>query len=321
MGVQKIVIAGPVSAEAFLQKLALATTSAEADIDLQLGLAVPADAPHWSETKIFVSFGVPCTKADMDAAPGLEAIITPSLGYEGIDVDAAYSRGIAFANGRVSENFESVAEAAMMFMLMALYRVREAEERLAAGVIRSGPPRARMLKGKTVGIIGHGNIARALIARLQGWGAHILVANRSPIPVDAGAERCELDRLLAESDILLPLVPLTDETEGLISRSRLLAMKAGAILINLSRGAIVDEAALADAEVVAHLGTVILDVFTTEPLPLDSPLRALPDRILTNHEISHTQENLGALFQMAVANIRAAIAGTPLPTAFPGSGS
>lgn len=129
-------------------------------------------------------------------------------------------------------------------------------------------------------------------------------------------EQCDLATLLAQSDILLPLVPLTDETENLISRERLLAMKPGCILINLSRGGIVDEAALADPAVHGRLGTIGLDVFVTEPLPLDSALRELPDRILTNHEISHTQENLGALFAMAVANIRAAIAGRPLPTAF-----
>src|SRR3546814_2508448 len=103
----------------------------------------------------------------MDAAPGLKAIITPSLGFEGIDVEAAHHRGIAFANGRVAENFESVAEAAMLFMLTALYRLRDAEERLRRGEARSGPPRARMLKGKTVGIIGYGNIAKALISRSE----------------------------------------------------------------------------------------------------------------------------------------------------------
>ena len=319
MRIQKIVVAGPPSAEAFLKKLASAIVSDEVDIDLQLGLAAPADTPCWSETQIFVSFGVPCSGADMDAAPGLKAIITPSLGYEGIDVDAAQGRGIAFANGRVAENFESVAEAAMLLMLTALYRLRDAEERLRRGEARSGPPRARMLKGKTVGIIGYGNIARALIGRLAGWEVRILVSNRSKLPCSPDFAQCDLATLIAASDIVLPLVPLTPETDTLLSRSKLLAMKPGAILINLSRGAIVDEAALADPAITEHLGTIALDVFMTEPLPLDSALRDLPDHILTNHEISHTQENLGALFAMAVANIKAAIAGTPLPTAFPAS--
>ena len=319
MRIQKIVIAGPASAAAFLKKLASAILPDLAEIDLQLGLAVPTDAPSWSETTMFVTFGVPCSGDDMDAAPGLKAIITPSLGFEGLDVEAAHHRGIAFANGRVAENFESVAEAAMLFMLTALYRLRDAEERLRRGEARSGPPRARMLKGKTVGIIGYGNIAKALISRLAGWDARILVSNRSKLPSPPGVAQCDLDTLIAESDIVLPLLPLTPETDTLLSRPRLLAMKPGAILINLSRGAIVDEAALADPAITEHLGTIALDVFMTEPLPLDSALRDLPDHILTNHEISHTQENLGALFAMAVANIKAAIAGTPLPTAFPAS--
>lgn len=311
-----VLIAGPVSAQAFLEKLASAIASNEAKIDLRFGLAVPTDAPGWRETQIFVSFGVPCSSADMDAAPGLTAIVTPSLGCEGIEVDAAHSRGIAFANGRVAENFESVAEAAMLFMLTALYRVRDAEQRLHRGETRTGPPRARMLKGKTVGIIGYGNIAKALIDRLQGWETRILLSNRSKVPPSPAFEQRDLDTLLAESDIVLPLLPLTPETDKLLSRARLLAMKPGAILINLSRGAIIDEEALASPEVAAHLGTIALDVFETEPLPLGSPLRDLPDKLLTNHEISHTQENLGALVAMGVANIKAAIAGTSMPTAF-----
>jgi phosphoglycerate dehydrogenase-like enzyme len=314
---QKIVIVGPAGSRAFLERLASAIASEEAEIELHLGLSQPTDLEAWRSTNILVSFGVPCSRADMEAAPELKAIITPSLGYEGIDVEAAERRGIAFANGRVAENFESVAEAAMLFILTALYRLRDAEDRLRRGEVRSGPPRARMLKGKTVGIIGYGNIAKALIERLQGWETHILLSNRSQVPATLALEQCDLERLLAESDIVLPLLPLTPETDKLLSRSQLLAMKPGAILINLSRGAIVDEDALSDPEVVDHLGTIALDVFVNEPLAPDSPLRALPDHILTNHEISHTQENLGALFATAVANIKAAIAGTPLPTAFP----
>jgi phosphoglycerate dehydrogenase-like enzyme len=316
MDARKILICGPPSARAFLEKLASTIASSETRIDLQFGLTAPTDAPGWNETQIFVSFGVPCSEADLDAAPGLQAIITPSLGYEGIDVDAAHRRGIAFANGRVAENFESVAEAAMLFMLTCLYRLREAEERLRRGEVRTGPPKARMLKGKTVGIIGHGNIAKALIERLQGWETRILLSNRSRVPPSPAFEQCDLDTLICESDIVLPLLPLTPETENLLSRSRFLAMKPGAILINLSRGAIIDEKALADPEVASRLGAIALDVFVTEPLPLDSPLRDLPDLLLTNHEISHTQENLGAIFAMGVANIRAAIAGTAMPTAF-----
>lgn len=318
MMAQHILIGGPPSAKTFLENLGVAVGDDDAIIECRFDLNGPSDYPDWNKVTIFVAFGLPCSADDMRKAPGLRAIITPSLGYEGIDTNAAAKRGIAFANGRVAENYESVSEAAMMFMLMALYRVKEAEERAARDTPRSGPPTARMLKGKTIGIIGYGNIAQALIRRLHGWENRILVRNRSKVDCPAGVEQSGLENLLRESDIVLPLVPLTNDTEGLLSKERLLAMKPGTILLNLSRGAIIDETALCDPGVSAHLGTIVLDVFVTEPLPLDSPLRNLPDRILTNHEISHTQENLRALFDMVVANIQAAIKGRPLPTALSG---
>ncbi len=317
MATDHILIAGPPATKPFLDNLANAVRTENVVVVCRYDLTKVGDYPDWRRTTTFVTFGLACSDGDMAAAPGLRAIVTPSLGYEGIDISAATRRKISFANGRVAENFESVAEAAMLFMLMALYRIKDAEDRLDRGVLRSGPPLARMLRGKTIGIIGYGNIARALIQRLQGWDATIVVNNRSPITPTAGVEQTDLETLLNRSDIVLPLIPLTKQTEGLLSRARLLAMKPGAILVNLSRGAIANEAALVDPAVVAHLSTIALDVFVTEPLPLDSPLRKLPDRILTNHEIVHTQENLRALFDMAVANIRAAIAGAPLPTALP----
>lgn len=91
-------------------------------------------------------------------------------------------------------------------------------------------------------------------------------------------------------------------------------MKEGAILVNLSRGAIIDEGALCDPEVVARLGGIALDVFENEPLPSDSPLRGHPRAILTNHEVAHTSENLSALFATAVTNVQAAMKGSIMPT-------
>ena len=310
-----ILVAGPAAAQPFLENLVSSIDRDEHDVEFAFGVQRPMDAKSWKETEILIAFGVPCDRNDMDAAPRLLAIIVPSLGYEGIDVQHAHRRSIAFANGRVEENFESVAEAAILFILASLYRLRDAETRLRDNVSRTGPPRARMLKGKTIGIIGYGNIARALVRRLVGWDVEVRVSNRSSIALPEGIRQVALDDLLVESDILVPLVPLTDETSGLLSRERLLSMKEGAILINLSRGAIIDEAALTEDSVAGHLGPLALDVFCEEPLPIDSPLRELPDTILVNHEISHTQENLGALLAMARRNIEAALENLPMPTA------
>lgn len=310
-----VLVSGPTTAREFLQSLAAAVSQHIPDTECRYDLVRPSDYGRWHETDIWVAFAAPCDGRDMDLAPRLAAIVIPSLGYESIDVRAATERGIAVANGNVAENFESVAEAAFMFMLMTLYRVQEAQARLQTGVLRSGAPMARMLKGKTVGIIGYGNIARALELRLSGWGADLLVSTRKSIVVENSAHQCDLETLLARSDIVLPLVPLTDDTRGLLSRKRLLAMKSGAILINLSRGAVVDESALVDPVIATRMGGLAMDVFEVEPLPAHSPLRSLKSAVLTGHEIAHTRENLVSLFETALKNVLDAAAERPLETA------
>lgn len=312
---KNILFSGPSSAKVFLEQLACSLPPETANIRYCFDIVSPSEFGNWDEIDILFAYAITCSDQDMAKAPRLKAIIIPSLGFEGIDVAAATRRGIGVANGHVAENFETVAEAAILFMLMSLYQVRATEERLRRGVARSGPPVARMLKGKTIGIIGFGNIARMLVQRLAGWGAEVLVSTRTAIAPDQDAvTQCDLSTLLERSDIVLPLLPLTEDTRGMLSRTRLLSMKQGATLINLSRGAIVEEAALSDPEVIAHLGGIALDVFETEPLAMDSPLRSHPSAILTGHEIAHTQENLQALFEMAQANILAAIEGRVMPT-------
>ena len=312
----QVLICGPPAAKPFLDQVAKALGETRAAITITCDLARPADFPGWDQIEVLVVFALPCAANDLASARCLRAIVVPSLGIEGIDIEAARARGIAVANGRVTENFETVAEAAVLFMLMTLYDIHETERRLRRNESHSGPARARMLKGKTIGIIGFGNIAKALVQRLQGWGARILIHSRSSIenPFPQG-EECDLTFLLAQSDVVVPLVPLTDETHHLLSRERLLAMKSGAILVNLSRGGIIDEASLTDPLVAAHLGPVALDVFENEPLGPGSPLRDLPDAVLTGHDIAHTQENLAALFNATMANIEGAIAGKTMPTA------
>lgn len=274
-----------------------------------------SDIPGWDETYVLLLFARPLTHSEIASAPRLRAVITPSLGYDGIELDALKEFGIRFAHGRVPENYESVAEAAVLLLLAAFYRLDETRDRLRAGIGPGGPPRATMLKGKTLGIVGYGNIAKAVVARLAGWGLRIVVANRSAVEgLPSFAEQVDLDELLVVSDAVLPLVPLTPETQGLLSRTRLLAMKPGAVLVNVSRGPVVDEQALSDPRVRSHLGTIALDVFEIEPLPGDSPLRDLRDTILTNHEIAHTRENLEALLRTAVENLKAAIQGGAMPT-------
>jgi len=312
----QILIAGPTAARPFLEALGKAISRPDLEVELHFDLKRLTDYPAWADVDVVVAYSIPCSDDDMAAAPNLRAIIVPSLGYEGIDVASARRRSIAVANGRAQENFETVAEAAILFILMTLYDIHASETRLRSGLQRSGPPAARMLKGKVVGLIGYGNIAQSITARLRGWGVTVLVTGRRPLVFDDPAiEQCDLATLLEQSDIVLPLVPLAPETRHLLSKAEFLRMKQGAILVNLSRGQVIDEHALHDPEVSAHLGGIALDVFEVEPLPLDSPLLARANTILTGHEIAHTQENLRALFETAVTNIEHALAGSELPTA------
>lgn len=314
-----VLIAGPPAAGGFLNQLAAALPHDECEVSVLLGDPL-LQFPRWPEVNILVAYATTCGAAEIDSAKHLRAIVVPSLGYDGIDVDASTARGIVVANGRVTENFETVAEAAIMLMLMALYDVRAAERRLRDGVIRQGPPKARMLRGKTLGIIGFGNIAREVARRLKDWQVKLAVHTRSAIgELPYEVQQTDLDTLLTTSDIVMPLIPLTAATAHLLNRERLLSMKQGAIIVNVSRGGIIDEQALGSPDVAARLHAIALDVFEVEPLPADSLLRSLPNTILTGHEVAHTAENLTALFQKSVENIASILAGrTPDTVLNPG---
>lgn len=308
VGSPVVVIAGPATAGAFLERVRLELAESGPPVVLLTGPGALACFERWESVRVVVPFALPFAAEEMDRAPRLQAIVVPSLGYEGIDLDAATERGIIVANGAAQENFDSVAEAAVMLILMCLYDIREAERRLRDNMPRQGPSQARMLRGKTVGLIGWGNIAHALAARLASWQVQLLVHTRSAID-EGHIEQVELHELVARSDVVVPLVPLTAQTHHLLSREVLARLKPGAVLVNLSRGAVIDEAALAEPAIASRLGGIALDVFETEPLPPDSPLRRLPGAILTPHEISHTQENLAALLSLTIANVEAVLRG------------
>ncbi|MEL0252229.1 MAG: NAD(P)-dependent oxidoreductase [Novosphingobium sp.] len=311
-----VLVAGPKSAAAFLNAVAEALRSRGSSVSTLLDGSSPADWNRWPEVAVLVAFAQPCDRAMLGGASALRAIVVPSLGFEGVDVHAASRAGVVVANGRVEENVQSVAEAAIGLLLMDFYDIPAARNRMSNPSAGSSVPRTTMLRGKTLGIIGFGGIAREVALRLEAWGVQILAFSRSRITgTGRHVRQVDLDTLLSTSDIVMPLLPLTDGTRHLLDRARLLRMKEGATLINLSRGAVIDEAALSSPEVAARFRAIILDVFEIEPLPLDSALRALPNAILTPHEVARTAENMRALFDMAIANVEAVLAGRMPPTA------
>jgi phosphoglycerate dehydrogenase-like enzyme len=251
------------------------------------------------------------TRAILTNAPRLRAVISPVTGIDGIDMAAATELRIAVGNVVVPQSHESMAEATILLMLSALYDLRGSEFILRNN-LPSRTPVARMAKGRTVGMIGFGQIARAIAARLAGWEMQLQTyAPRLRSPVPDNVKRVDLEELLRSSDIVLVLASLNAETRNLLNAERLALVKKGAILVNTARGAIVDEAAMHRLAKDGHLRTIAVDVFETEPLPPDNRLRELPNAILTMHCIGHTVDTIEAQPVFARESVARVLRGEP----------
>jgi D-3-phosphoglycerate dehydrogenase len=166
------------------------------------------------------------------------------------------------------------------------------------------------LSGKMLGLIGFGGIAAEVARIAHGIGMRVVAWNRTPREYPDVAF-VELDRLLADSDVVSMHLLLTDETRNFLSAARIAAMKSGAILINTARGALLDEIAMIDALASGHLRHAGLDVFTTEPLPAQHPLMRLPNVTLSAHSAFRTPEASINLVNAALEHCRAIARGNP----------
>jgi glyoxylate/hydroxypyruvate reductase A len=189
------------------------------------------------------------------------------------------------------------------------------------------------LPGKTLGVVGLGHVGREVSRVARAAGLRVMATARTagtpggPPPLDrvedAGAGVAHvvlppsaLDTLLAQSDYVALTVPLTPETRGLIGAAELARMKPGAVLINVARGAVVDEPALSEALRRRHLGGAALDVFVVEPLPSDSPLWAMSNVLVTPHSMSTAVDENQAIAALFCENLRRYLAGQPLRNRF-----
>ena len=250
-----------------------------------------------------------CSHPLMAPADRLRGIVSPTTGIEGFDLAAATQLGILVANGQTRENVASMAEATILLILAALYDLRGAEAVLRDNRPRPAETNARMLGGKTVGLIGFGRIAQAITGRLASWDVAIQAYTRRP-PASFGPVRfIGLAELLQTSDVVCVLATLNSDTQGLLNADRLALLKWGAVLINTARGGIIDEPALYDLATRRPDLRLALDTFTTEPLPPASPLRELPNAILTPHMLGHTHEAHASLPDTAVESVRLLLAG------------
>lgn len=231
------------------------------------------------------------TKAIIQAGKDLKVIGRAGVGVDNIDVPEATSRGIMVINSPQG-NTISAAEHTFALILSAARRIPVAQTTMNEGRWDRNKFTGNELYNKTIGIVGFGRIGREVASRAVAFKMKVLAFD--PFVSDeairgTGAEPMELDALLAASDFVTLHVPKVKETAGLFDRTRLLKMKKGAFLVNCARGGIVDEQALVEV-LKDHLGGAAFDVFETEPLPADSPLRGIPNLVTTPHLAASTEE-------------------------------
>ena len=262
-----------------------------------------------------IGASVKVTPAMIARAPRLKAISTISVGVDNFDLADLTRRGIVLAH-TPDVLTESTADTVFALVLSTARRVVELAQWVKAGAWHGsiGPEQYGVdVHGKTIGIVGLGRIGGALARRAAlGFGMSVLYTNRHPNEEAEhayGARRVELSELLAQSDFVCLQVPLTPQTRHLMGAAQLRAMKRSAILINASRGAIVDETALIAALAEGTIAGAGLDVFEHEPLAPDSPLLAMRNVVALPHIGSATHETRHAMARCAAQNLLDALAG------------
>jgi glyoxylate reductase len=256
----------------------------------------------------------------LDAAgPQLKVVANLAVGFDNIDVPACTRRGIPVGNtpGVLTE---TTADLAFILMMAAARRLKEGIDYVREDRWKTWGPLLLLgvdVHGGTLGIVGFGRIGREMAKRARGFSMRILyhdVARASVEDEEAlGATFVPLDTLLAESDFVTLHVNLTPETRHLINAGALARMKSTAVLVNTSRGPVVDQAALYEALRDGAIIGAALDVTDPEPMSADDPLLTLPNCIVVPHIASATHVTRGKMARIAADNILAGLRGEPLP--------
>lgn len=239
------------------------------------------------------------------SAPRLKMIALWQTGYDNVDIEAATEHGVVVSNVP-SYSFDAVAEFVFALALNLLRRVHTADARYRKSELNCSCYVGKQLMGKTLGVIGTGDIGKRVIQIGHGFNMKVLSVTAHPSPEkekELGVKFVDLDTLLSESDILTLHLPLTPATEMMIGARELAKMKRTAILINTARGRIIDEEALIEALVEKRIAGAGLDVFEKEPLPKDSLLLSLDNVVLTPHIAFLTEESIEECTYLCVKNV------------------
>ena len=261
---------------------------------------------------------VPITAAVLDACPSIQLICCLSTGYNVVDIQAAKARGIPVCNVP-DYSTRAVSQFTFALLLELCHRVGHHDGLVHRGAWAQCPdfcfwdtPQME-LAGKTMGIIGFGRIGQAVGAIAIALGMKVLAYSRSRRPGgEAIGEYVDLDTLLAQSDIISLHCPLFPETTGLVGEAAIAKMKDGAILLNTSRGPVIDEAAVAKALHSGKLRGAAMDVVCREPIDADNPLLHAPNCILTPHMAWAPVETRQRILDTTVESIRSFLKGAPV---------
>jgi (S)-sulfolactate dehydrogenase len=249
----------------------------------------------------------------LSAAPKLRVVGRLGVGLDNLDVDACATRGIAVIPA-TGANAQAVAEYVIAAAMLLLRGAYFATADVAAGRWpRAALSGGRELAGRTLGLIGFGGIGRltgrlARVLGMQTIACDPQLPASSPAWTEDATRARTLDELLREADVVSLHVPLAAATRNLMNAQRLATMKPDALLINTSRGGVVDEAALAHALREGRLGGAALDVFEREPLPAASPLTGCPRLLLTPHIAGVTRDSNERVSSLIASKVAAALA-------------
>jgi len=283
----KVLVADPIAPEG----IEILKTVAEVDVKTGLSkdelAAIIGDYDALavrSETKV--------TAEIIAAANKLKIIGRAGVGVDNIDVEAATNRGILVVNSPEG-NTLAAAELTVAMLLALARNIAPADQTLRGGKWDRKKYMGSEVYGKTLGVVGLGKIGREVVSRLQAFGMSVLGFDPYLKPEQAeslGIKLVDLDTLYKESDYITVHVPKTKETTGMINADKIALMKPTVRLINVARGGIMDEAAVAEAAKSGRIAGAAIDVFTTEPAPADNPLLGIPNVLTTPHLGASTEE-------------------------------
>ena len=261
---------------------------------------VTSDAARLPEADIvLVRSKTKCTPDWIDQAKKLKLIIRGGVGMDNIDKPYALSKGVKAVNTAKASSI-AVAELAFALMIAVPNQVIRADNSMKKGEFLKKEIKRTELFGKTLGLLGLGNIATEVAVRAKAFGMKVIAYRKSGQPSDAAEVVKNVDELYARADYISMHLPLTDETKEMINAAALAKMKKGVIIVNTGRGKTVNEADLKAALESGQVAAYATDVYYSDPPAPDCPLLSAPRTLMTPHIGSQTKENMDRIGDVAV---------------------